>query len=961
VPSCFNHIIKRHLLHGFFFAFCLFFCESVKAQSKENYQISFKDTLEAAQSFLLYNFIHLKNLSSDSASFVVKISASASWDLISPKETKIKIGGLQEIIIPLTLKKNKSTQPIWQQINFTIETPGIAYRQNYFFNIYSEPVSKLNVQNVYQGLSNKDPHNILVNFIMKNSGNIDGLYHVTIQNENLGLLYKQIIHLRPGEDSVIKYTYHLNNKIWQHFNNETVTLNIADSLFKKPVVREKERFIRSGSSNNWSNTYYDHFDLFRTDSIFSMHKTDYNDVKLGFETGFIGSSSRVNYYAALRLSYDISKYSKFSFYYRSRQFGIFNTIDQDVFTISLKTKYWDIKAGKISNSKFFLTYGNGIEVGYSWKNNNKITVFGVKHTPGFHTTNDNAGILLKYNIRNVLVNHDLLYNTDSASRIQSGILNNDIEWRTKKMEVNINAGIGTEYNTNMVKNNIKLQNGYGGYKIIYRIKEWAISSNYRKYGKSFPGLYAGSSTQNHVVAYRLKRFAAELFYQVNITRNNFFKDTLFNTDITTFNTTKYGVRLSQNTKKSFLSVGFGQLSQEGQVAYSFTPRYQYIELQYSLRGIKYLGLSFSNSSGYAAQKNYKTGPVFFTQSSLSISYKSLGINGGNTSTPVIDSIKKAVYSNTLYGGPYLSVKCGKNLNLGFQYSLSKTLYDNNVNSFAGVNLAYTNAAAGTTILANISSPLKKANEKSIDPFKNGYVNISLVKNFSLPYIFKKKYHTLETVFVVDQNSNQIADSNERRIPNVAFAVNNLHFISNSKGVAKYRHIGNADYTVDFTDSKIPGLVPKKGNVQTIKSQSNEKISILFSNVSVISGHINILQDSSSDVYFLANNIKVMAKNQVGDVQMTTTDNKGNYFFNLPAGMYHVSLNQDAFNQKYWPDKMNAEADLVKSKKVIIDFEIRQKRRQIKILNSNPGKEVITKQPEEQKADDNKPKAVKPIH
>jgi hypothetical protein len=276
-------------------------------------------------------------------------------------------------------------------------------------------------------------------------------------------------------------------------------------------------------------------------------------------------------------------------------------------------------------------------------------------------------------------------------------------------------------------------------------------------------------------------------------------------------------------------------------------------------------------------------------------------------------------------------------------------------------MAYNNAAAGTSILVNISSPLKKANEKSVNPFKNGYVNISLVKNFNLPFVFKKTYHNLETVFVVDQNSNDIADSNERRIPNVAFAVNSLHFISNGNGIAKYRHIENADYNVDFTGSKITGLVPKEGTVQVIKSKRNEKVNILFSNISVISGHINILQDSSSESYFLANNIKIIATDQRGDIYTTTTDAQGNYFFNLPAGMYSVSLNQDAFNQKYRPDKMNAEADLVRSEKVVIDFEIRQKRRQIKILNSDPGKEVITKQPEEPKADDNGLKPVKPKH
>jgi hypothetical protein len=956
-----KHTFCKLIRHQLLLIYCLLTCITVNGQKSKNYTIHFADTTTAGESFLLYNNIEIKNLSADSLQLEFVFLSSDDWSLVSPPQILAVIPGNQDLSIPLTLKKRSNTSSTWQRINFTVGSSTGNSTDGYFFNIYSDPLSKFSVTNIYNGLLLTDPRDLRINFILKNNGNIDGQYHVSFQNDKLNLDHEMVITLKPGKDSVVKYTYHLSNTIWKELGNETIRLVVADSFFTRPKIKVKQRFIRNVSNNtSAAKMFSDHFDIFRSDSVFSMHKTDYTDVNLGFETGFIGSSKRVSYYTALRLSYDITKKSKFSFYYRSRQFGIYNTIDRDVFTIGLKTAHWNIKAGKISNSQFFLTYGNGLEIGYSWKKNNTITVFGVKHTPGFHTTNDNAGILLKYNIGKVIINHDLLYNTDSASHIRSTIINTDLQWRIKNIDLDINGGLGTESVSAQNKDNKTLAAAFGGYRIVYKLKSFSLNSQYKAFGKDFPGLYAGAKTENYDISYQAKKISAKMYYQVNISNNSYFKDTLYNTDFTTFNTSKYGLKFSLVRKRSFLTIGYGWLRQSGQQAYSFTPRYQFVEMLYNLRGKKYFSLGFSTSNGYANLKENKAGAVYFSQSSLNISFKNIGVNIGYTSIPVVDTVKKAVYNNTVYGGPYLAANFGKNFSIGIQYSLSKTLYDNSVNSFAGINMAYNNEKAQTNILVNISSPLKKANEKSIDPFKNGYINISLVKNFNLPFIFKKKYHSLETVFVEDQNSNGMADLNENRIPQVRFAINNLHFISNSNGIANYRHIDTGNYTIDMSGARLQGLIPKDGYVQVIRSDKSGISTILFSKSSIISGHIEILQDSTAIDQFLVNNIKVVAVDEQGRKYATTTDLAGDYFFNLPSGVYRVSLNQDAFNQNYRPDKINAEADLTKTEKAVVNFVIKQKSRSVNMLDVNQGKEIDIKSVKP-KADDGKPKAAKPKH
>jgi hypothetical protein len=962
VPLYDKYSIRVLFRYPLFILYCLLTSVAASGQSGKAYSIHFTDTLTAAQSFLLYNTIQIQNLTPDSLQLKVLLLPAEGWNIISQKEYSITIPGRQQLSIPVTLKKRTGISIIWQRVNISVVSFSGETKRDYSFCIYTDPFSKFSVTNIYNGLSLIDSRSIYMYFILKNTGNSDGNYHITFQNEKLGLDHHQVIFLNPGKDSVIKYIHHIPSKLWKQFAYETVSLTIADSFFITPKVQIKERFIRTGNNNAASsNIYFDYFDIYRTDSVFSMHKTDYSYFNLGLESGFIGSSRQVSYYGALRLSYDISKTSKFSFDYRSRQFGIYNTIDRDVFTIGLKTKHWKIKVGKISNSMFFLTYGNGAEVGYAWKKNNTITLFGVKHTPGFHTTNDNAGLLLKYKLGNVILNHDLLYNSDSASHIQSGIFNTQLQWRTKNIDLEINGGLGTENNKVQNRDNNILKEAFGGYRIAFKLKSFSFNSQYKVYGKYFPGLYAGSKAENHGISFRAKKFSAETYYQVNITNNSYFKDTLYNMDIMTFNTIKYGLKLSLITKRSYCTLGYGWLSQSGQQAYSFTPKYQFIEMQYNLRGKKYFNMSLSTYNGYANQNKYSVGPVYFTQNSLNMSYKNFGINTGFTSIPVIDKLKKAVYNNTIYGGPSLNSHFGKYLNVGLQYNLSKTLYDNKVNSFAGINMVYNNEKARTNIRVNISSPLQKANEKNINPFKYGYVSISLAKNFNIPFIFKRKYHRLETVFVEDQNSNGIADANENRIPNVAFAINKLHFISNRFGVAQYMHIDKGDYTVDFSESQLRGLIPIDGPVQIISSEKDKSNTILFSKSKVINGHIEILQDSTAEELFLINNIKIIALDRFGKKYTTSTDAAGNYFINLPAGVYTVSLNQDAFNQNYRPDKMNAEVNLIKTENATINFVIKGKRRPVRLLDVNPGKVINTKQPVEKKSDLTKPKPAKPKH
>lgn len=942
--------IKSFFCRKIFFFLLNILCiqsSQLNAQIGKPYSISFTDTLHSAtETTLLYNNVAIKKQITGPLSLHISVQCTSGWSVLAKKIVDTILVNNDEYILPIILIKKNSLFTTEQNCNICIASDDSAFEKTvYSFKIISESVSSFAVEDLNYHFSAKTPRDLVMGFNLKNRGNLPGGYHILIQNDKLNIHLNKFMPLSSGHDTTLKYTFHVSKKDWALFTNESVQIGVADSLFLKKFTKKQERFARSSYYDfNNNKTFSVGMQIARQDSVFSMHASDYSPVKMGIESGFIGSSQQLVYYGALQLDYNMNPTSKIDFNYRSRQYGLYNAIDKDVFTLGLQTKHWNLRVGKIFDSKYFITYGNGISVSYKWNQQTQLTFFGVKHTPGFFTTNDNAGINIRYAIKKAIINHDIAYNSDSASSQQSFIYNNDLNIRLKKINFSLNGGFGNKFNSKQNLEKSTKIGSFGGYRVDYRFKTWTFSSQFKKYGNHFPGLYAGSSSQNHSVNYHKKKFSISAYFLINSSKNNFFKDTLLNKDILTFNVKKYGALLSLSPGRSTFSIGLGEFLQTGMASYSFTPRYQFVELQYNYLAKSFFSINLSSTNGYSANAKYSASAVYFTLSTMSINFKNGGLQGGITSIPRVDSIKKIMYNSTMFGGPYFSISIGRKIKLGAQYNLSKTLFDNRVNSFAGLNFAYNNLQNATSINININSPISKVDENNGNPFRAGYINISLRKSFNIPFIFSKKYHSITTSVYEDENANGIADAGERRLGHIPFMINDLHIITDKNGQAIYKHVDKNSYTFDFGVTSIKGLTPRTGLVQKFISLKDTNIIVLFSKARVINGHVEINQDEEAKDKFSFENIKIIVLDKAGNNHSTITDSKGNYFFNLPEGKYEVMLNEEAFNQNYFPEQLSFNADLVNNETLSINFLIKQRQRKIKILNSGNQKEVDVKSP-----------------
>jgi hypothetical protein len=77
-------------------------------------------------------------------------------------------------------------------------------------------------------------------------------------------------------------------------------------------------------------------------------------------------------------------------------------------------------------------------------------------------------------------------------------------------------------------------------------------------------------------------------------------------------------------------------------------------------------------------------------------------------------------------------------------------------------------------------------------------------------------------------------------------------------------------------------------------------------------------------------IRMIAVNRSGETFSALTNASGEFFFNLPAGDYTITINQAVFDDNFRPVETTKLADLVNNDQLNLQFEIRQKKRQLNL-------------------------------
>jgi hypothetical protein len=215
--------------------------------------------------------------------------------------------------------------------------------------------------------------------------------------------------------------------------------------------------------------------------------------------------------------------------------------------------------------------------------------------------------------------------------------------------------------------------------------------------------------------------------------------------------------------------------------------------------------------------------------------------------------------------------------------------------------------------------------------QGSYLSVTVRKSLSLPLYKNAVSNNFKAVLFRDKNSDNLFNEDDEVIPNVNVMVNGELVQTDNKGIIIFKNIGSSSLRLDLSHINDRGWMPTNGYSQALQPLSKEKtVQIPFRTGKSIVGQLVLVADDKSNVGFELDQIRITATNEKGENFYCLTDAEGKFNFNLPTGIYTVSINASVFDNEFRPVELSKTIDLVNNSITDVQFEIRQKKRQINI-------------------------------
>lgn len=872
----------------------------------------------------LYNNVNIFNLSDKEIVVIVEIDAPEGWELTTQKINTVSLKANENTIINLRMLPSGSKTATW-------ETTRLKYRLNNGVEVIEDSF-KVKVEEFRKFKARLPLSNyVMTNYVknisfpveVKNSGNTPTEYFIKFNNSLLNLNYKQDITLGPGEDTTYNIPLRLSEGQWKMLRSEDIRVQVGQK--KGDVINMTQTISRVGSMLKQNSSAY-------LDMPLQL------EVGTTYQPGTEGAPDNIQYYGAVHGRVDFSEEDRVAFDYRSNTYTQGQVINNSLARIEYTGKKWSATAGNINQLSDFIMDGYGGQVGYKWRGErNSINAYGMLQSRTGNSkligANSNIGLSEKIVLEeHALANFDIERNLNSyifkqGANIHFGDDDN----------LYLTGGVGLEQATNTITNGGK-QSQVGsvfGYRLKWSTKGLDVLSELLYNSNSYPGLFKGQRMQTHDVRANYKSFFAGGFYEYNYRKQNFYIDTAYFSDVFNLRTTNYGARLGTSFKGGNFTLSSGRQIQLQSADTSYNPEYvfSYLNGRLSASFFKKLFITLSSYYGRGELKGDEAATrVWVNSNQGSIQYDFIGVSTRYDNGPYFyhDYLKylenpDATYQRLIIS-PYAQFSLFKRaLSFRTQFNYSKILPEYAETSSMLANLVYNNYKKGFDI--NISG-IVPINQKEVQP----YVNASMRIRIHTPFVAVRKYYTLRLILFKDSNANGKKDADEEPIPGQTIALNGDMFVSDEDGYIVYKNIIKADYKADFGySSKVKGWVPTGGTIQHIAVTGNKTVKVPFKKSKILSGKINLIKDSRSDADFKLGNLKVTAVGMdTATSYSTLTNADGEFYFNLPAGKYTVTLNEAAFGDKFKPTEYAKTADLLINDEITVYFEIKEKRRRINI-------------------------------
>lgn len=911
--------------YGFWLCLLLLLVITGRAEaqmSKSVYKTSLLyDTLVAnSNRDYLYNNLTITNLTTDKISVLVNITPPQGWQLTGQNFVTISLGANENTVINIRMVASTSKTANWQKVkveyrlNSGIETSVDTFR----VKVKEFVKFKANLPNPAMVLA-AYTKNLYFPVFVKNSGNTVNDYTVKFSSELLQLNYSLVLKLEPGKDTTYQLPIRLSENQWSNMRKEEIKIQVSGP---------------NGETANLLQT------VSKVGYMLKEHSSAYLDMPLQLEAGATyNGKNTLQYYGALHGTLDLDPDNRVGFDVRSNTYSQGQVSKNNLVRMEYTGKHLFGVAGNIQELTDFPMDGYGAKGGYNWNERHKAELFSmIKSRSGnSQLYGGNAQITVRDNIK---ATEAVVANLDNLNKLNSYVIKQGAEIRFgEKGKILLNAGAGLEQTNKTLVAGAKnsMMGSSLGYNFSWSNKTFSTLSSITYNSNSFPGLYKGQRQQMHDARAMYKNMFLGGFYEYSFRKQNYFSDTDLFSDVFNLKTNNLGGRFGVSFPgKNFIVSG----GQQTQIQTDTSKQYQhyvftYANLNASITLFKALTFSTNSFFGKARVLENPGNPQpFVTSNQGTLQYKFAAVavrydKGPYYYNDYMSYIKKPQNYERLILSPSMDLSLFKrSLNIRSQFNYAKSMPGGIETSNLLMNMAYMNYIRGFDLTFSSIFPLQQSATKP-------YLSATLRVRLHTPFIAVRKYYLLKIIMFKDANSNGIFDIGETPVNGQMMSINGSMFVSDDRGWIVYKNVAKGEFKTDFgLSSKVKGWIPSGGIVQTFQLTGNKTMYVPYKMSKVLQGKLNLSLDSNSNLSFALANIKVTAKGTNDTTNNSTfstlTDENGEFYFNLPAGNYIVSLSEQAFDDNFKPSQWAQPADLFNNNTKTIYFDIRQKKRQINI-------------------------------
>jgi hypothetical protein len=874
--------------------------------------IFFKDSLSITEeSYFLYNIIGLR-LNGRSAT--LQLQPPVGWRLLGPQHYSFDASTDSVSLISLTLIRQPGASAEFSPVLLRLEADIFNTQKSVidtFFFIRAPDIHSFSVMAPQSAIDvPASTKKVIIPLQVRNKGTTNGQYRISIKAPFYEDPLIFSLRLRPGTDSLIECLLALPIGALQ--SSPQLLFSVSDStgmIQSVPVT------------------------LITTQSGSKAHATPFADFPAEIESGLMMVDKQYSYYGAARASW-LLKEGSLDFSFRSKLYGPLNTLERNVFTAQLKYRRWDLTLGQLNSIQHFFSYGRGLNALYRISPAYQVGVQAIIHTVPGTFTNNTYSVWLQRRIATASSVFRTVVNTDVKKGLHEYLLAFETAWQfDKEMHVKFNIAAGWERFLRVpVLSNGVIALG-GGYSLQRNGKKVEWSSTWQRFPGIFPGVDKGLQTHLHQIRWPRKQGYFDVFYSYNSVISSLLTDTIYLTDVFRFNSEKSGIRFGLRKKMLDLSVSTGWLRQTG-VSAALLPRYHYGEVFFSSASALGHSVSVKSLLGYANDR-FVSRPVFINSTTIGYRFKNSGIRAYFLQQPVLkDSAIKVVVrlNQVLSVSPYAGFRLWKKVAVQFRYNLSKTRFDERVNTSAGLTASWQQPQKGWHLTFSGTFPFSRSAAPGLLGTSFPFFNFSVKKALRIPLPLKRRYHDLTVITYADQNGNKRFDSTDQLLTGIGVTVGKENFITGKDGSFSWKNIDTGLYRISVTATGVPrGWLPPPGSDFSVTVRSSQKMMIPFSKSCVITGRVSIELDAYSMRSIDPDHILVKATDSSGKEFSALTNEEGLYFINVPSGIYTVSLNPEAFTGSIRPTVLYHSVDLRSIQEAAVNFVLQEKRRPMRLL------------------------------